>query len=337
MITAVLFIVLLLVLVIPHEAGHMIVAKLCGVCVEEFSVGMGPCILKKKIGETLYSLRLLPLGGFCRMRNGDEEGSDPDDPRAFRNKTAAQKIAILCAGIMMNVILAWIILTGIAAYTGVATNTLSDVVKGSPAYEAGISAGETIVEINGSKTPLWADTLEELSYVTEDELVEMKLKSESRVRTVFVTPEYDSKNDRTYIGIVCSVSRNPVVVARAGLESTVELNSAIVNAFLELFRGKADKDSVGGPVKIVQVVDEARSYGALSYLMLVAMISLNLAIFNILPIPSLDGARILFVIVRLLSGGRITEDMENYVHVAGMLFLIMLMILITVKDIMGLF
>lgn len=337
MLTAILFVIMLLVLIIPHEAGHLIMAKICGVYVEEFSVGMGPKLVGKKLGETEYSLRLLPLGGYCKMRSGLEEDAKEGDPRAFRNKTDLQKIAIMCAGIVMNVFLAWVILTGMLAVNGVAVNKLSDVTKGGPAYEAGVRTGDRITAVNGHECDFWSDTIVELSKMEKDEIIELEVSRDGSHKTFYMTPEYDEASDRMIVGIVSGVSREPITVMRAGLRSTVEMNSQILGALRDVIRGTAPEGSIGGPVKVVQVVNQTTSFGARYYLMILAMISLNLAIFNLLPIPSLDGARILFVVVRRLSGGRITEDMEAYVNVLGMMLLLGIFVLITINDITSLF
>lgn len=337
MLTLILFVVMLLILIIPHELGHMIMAKVCGVYVSEFSIGMGPRLFSKKIGETEYQLRLLPLGGYCRMLSGDEEGEDPNNPRAFNNKTAGQKLAILCAGVVMNVFIAWAILTGIMAYYGVVSNVLSEVPKDGPAYEAGVRAGDKVVDINGNKVKTWTDVQTELSEIGKDDQVEMTVERDGMFKTYYMPTEYDKANDRYVTGIVGSISKAPIDVINAGTEATVRMNSQILNGFLSIIKGDVGKDAVGGPVKIVQVVDQTREYGIQMYLLLIAMVSLNLAIFNITPIPSLDGARMLFVIVRKLSGNRISNDMENAVHVIGMLFLIGILIFVTVNDVMSIF
>lgn len=334
--TLILFVIMLLVLVIPHEAGHLIMAKICGVYVEEFSVGMGPRLFARQIGETQYTLRLLPLGGYCKMLSGDEEGTNPNDSRAFNNKSAAQKLAILCAGIVMNVLIAWVLITGILASVGVATNVLSDVVKDSPAYEAGLRAGDKVTAVNGHKSRMWSDTMQELSLISDGDVVEITVDRDNASKTFYMNPVYDEKNERYIVGIACSVSRNPIDVFVGGVNSTVSMNSQILQAFKTIITGQADKDAVGGPVKIYQVVDQTKSYGLKSYLSLIAMISLNLAIINTLPIPSLDGARMLFVILRKLSGDRLSYDKENIVHFMGMFFLLMLFVMITANDIIGL-
>ena len=145
---------MMLVLVIPHEWGHMMVARWCGVKIKEFSVGMGPLIFKKKKGDTQYSLRLLPLGGYCMME-GEEEAVD--SPTSYSSKSYPQKIAILLAGVTMNVIIAVIAVSAALWIGGAVTNTISDVSKGSPAAAAGLEAGDTIVAINGKDTPEWED------------------------------------------------------------------------------------------------------------------------------------------------------------------------------------
>ena len=141
--TAILFVVMLLVLIIPHEWGHLIVAKLCGVRVNEFSVGMGPLLFKKQKGETQYSVRLLPLGGYCSLE-GEEEAVD--DPRSYSSKTPLQKIAILLAGVTMNIIIAILAMTLAYAISGIPSNTLSAVTPDSPAAEEGVQEGEKIIE-----------------------------------------------------------------------------------------------------------------------------------------------------------------------------------------------
>ena len=326
---------MMLVLVIPHEWGHMIVARWCGVRIKEFSVGMGPLIFKKQKGDTQYSLRLLPLGGYCMME-GEEEAVD--SPTSYSSKTYPQKIAILLAGVTMNVIIA-VIAVSVALWIGGAlTNTLSGVSQGSPAAAAGLEAGDTIVAINGRDTPEWEDVIKAIDgYKEGDAPLEVTYERGDSRNTVSVAPEYNEERKAYMLGITAGVTHNFFKTAIHGPAATWELNKAMLQGFRMLFSGQLHKDDVAGPVGLVRVVDQASDYGVAPYLMLLALVSLNLAFFNLLPIPGLDGGKIFFILLKIISGGRINDDMEYKATVVGMAVLLMLFVLITVNDVMNLF
>lgn len=334
MVTAILFVLMLLVLVIPHELGHMLVAKMCGVQVNEFSVGMGPLIYQKQKGETKYSIRLLPLGGFCQMEGEDEES---ENPRAFNNKKPAQKIAVLLAGVAMNVILAVLIVFGVLTYNGIPVNTFREVQPNTPAYEAGLRAGDKVTKVDGIEVGSWVEFVDAIDSYHPGDKMEITAVRNGKEKDYFLTPLLDEKTNRYVVGVVADVTRNPIKVLPYSVSYTKELNSLILGSFKKLITGKLSKDEVSGPVGMVKAVDETRSYGFSSYLMLLAIVSLNLAIFNILPFPALDGGRIVFVIIRMITGKAITDEMEGTVHLIGMLLLIGLVVFVTFNDIMNLF
>lgn len=325
---------MLLILVIPHEWGHLIVAKLCGVKVNEFSVGMGPLLFKRQKGETQYSVRLLPLGGYCAME-GEEEAVD--DPRSYSNKSNPQKVAILLAGVTMNVIIAVLAITLAYLISGVPSATLSEVSPDSPAAVAGITAGDTITEIDGNRIRSWNDVIDSLDEYREGNKVEVLYRHDGNMVTSFLVPEYDKQTDRYIIGIVAGVSRNPAVCVVNGAKSTWELNKMMLGAFQSMFRRGIRRDDVSGPVGLVRAVNQTASYGIASYLMLLALVSLNLALFNIIPIPGLDGGKIFFIILKVLSGGRINDDMEYKATLVGMAILLSIFVLVTVNDVRNLF
>ena len=332
--TAILFVVMLLVLIIPHEWGHLIVAKLCGVRVNEFSVGMGPLLFKKQKGETQYSVRLLPLGGYCSLE-GEEEAVD--DPRSYSSKTPLQKIAILLAGVTMNIIIAILAMTLAYAISGIPSNTLSAVTPDSPAAEAGLQAGDKIIEIDGTKIRDWDSVVTAVDGYHEGDKMEIVYRRDGKTQEVFLTPEFDEENQRYMVGIVAGSTRNPLMCIKSGFTSTWEMNKMMLMTFQSMIRKGVKSDDVAGPVGLVRVVGQASSYGIASYLMLLALVSLNLAIFNIIPIPGLDGGKIFFILLKLISGGRITDDMEYKATVAGMALLLALFVLVTYNDIMNIF
>ena len=323
---------MLLVLVIPHEWGHLIVAKLCGVKVNEFSVGMGPLLFKTQKGETQYSVRLLPLGGYCAME-GEEEAVD--DPRSYSSKTPLQKIAILLAGVTMNILIAILAVTISYAVAGMPSTTLSQVTPDSPAAAAGIQAGDRILSIDGMETKTWNDVVSAIDGYHDGDKMEIVYRREGKKMTAFLTPAFDEKENRYMVGIVAGVTRNPGMAISGGIKTTWEINKMMLGAFQSMFRKGISKDDVAGPVGLVRVVNQSASYGFSSYMMLLALVSLNLALFNIIPIPGLDGGKIFFILLKLISGGRINDDMEYKATVVGMALLIALFVFVTYNDIMN--
>ena len=325
---------MLLVLIIPHEWGHMTVARWCGVKIKEFSVGMGPLIFKKQKGDTQYSVRLLPLGGFCAME-GEEEAVD--SPTSYSNKTNLQKIAILLAGVTMNVIIAVVAVTIALCVSGVVCNTLDTVQSGSPAYEAGMRAGDTIVAINGVRTGTWEKVVREISSYDGEGSLEITYERDGEEYTASVTPEYSEEYESYMIGIVAGTTKDFFTCVRMGPSTTWELNKSLLEGFKMLITGGVKRDEVAGPVGLVKIVDTASDYGLASYLMLLAIVSLNLALFNLIPIRGHDGGKMFFILLKVISGGRINDDMEYKATVVGMIVLLTLFALITVNDVMNLF
>ena len=325
---------MLLVLIIPHEWGHMTVARWCGVKIKEFSVGMGPLIFKKQKGDTQYSVRMLPLGGYCAME-GEEEAVD--SPTSYSSKTNGQKAAILLAGVTMNVIIAVVAVTIALCLTGVADNSISSVVDGSPAQIAGLQAGDVIVAIDGNKTNSWEDVVEGISSYKEGNILEVTYERDGEKTTTYVTPEYSDEYGSYMVGIVAGTTKNFWTCVKLGPETTWELNKNLIEGFKMLLTGGVKRDEIAGPVGLVKIVGTASDYGLGSYLMLLAIVSLNLAIFNLIPIPGLDGGKVFFILLKIISGGRINDDMEYKATVIGMAVLLTLFALITINDVMNLF
>jgi regulator of sigma E protease len=323
---------MLLVLIIPHEWGHMIVAKMCGVKVNEFSVGMGPLIFKRQKGETQYSVRLLPLGGYCAME-GEEEAVD--DPRSYSSKTPFQKIAILLAGVTMNILIAILAVTLAYFIAGVPSTTLGSITPDSPAAAAGLQAGDKIIAIDGVETKTWNDVVDVINGYHEGDRLDIQYRRDGKNMEAFITPVYDEETQRYMVGIVAGMSRNPVTCISGGISSTWEMAKMMLGAFQSMIKGGIKKGDVSGPVGLVKVVDQTASYGFTSYLMLLALVSLNLAFFNIIPIPGLDGGKIFFIILKIVSLGRINDEMEYKATIVGMALLLALFVFVTYNDIMN--
>lgn len=333
MLTAILTVLLFCILIIPHELGHFVAAKLCGVQVNEFSIGMGPLLWQKEGGETRYSIRLIPIGGFCAMEGENEES---DNPRAFNNKKAWQKLVILFSGAAMNIMIALLIMIITIAVTGFATNTIDTVSEGGPAAEAGIMPGDRITYIEGNKTDSWNAVVTEISKGEAGREIEIGIVRDGKDRTFTVKPELSDDN-RVVVGIQAEISHWFPSAVKYGAVATWNLNKLMIESFKRLFTGRLGADEISGPVGMVNLVNETTNYGFASFLYLVALISLNLAIINLLPFPALDGGRIIFVIIRKITGNMISDDMEGKVHLVGMALLFTFFIVITWNDIVKLF
>lgn len=334
--TIILMILLFVILIFPHELGHFIAARACNVQVNEFSFGMGPVILKKQGKETQYSIRAIPIGGFCAMEGEDTEDAG-DNPRAFNNKKWWQKIIILLAGAAMNIFIAFIVMTLVAGIGGILTNRLSAVTPGGPAETAGIMAGDVIIAIEEETTDTWGKVVHAIDATKDkEEPIRVTVDRSGEVLNFNITPAVNSEG-RWVIGIESEISHGAGTAIKAGAVTTVELCTAIFDSLKSLIHSENVLNEVSGPVGIAQAVGETTSLGWFYYMYLVAMISVNLAIFNLLPFPALDGGRIIFVAIRAVTGKAISDKAEGIVHAVGMVVLIMLAIVVTGSDILKLF
>ena len=329
--TLILAILLFAILIFPHELGHFIVAKAVGIKVNEFSFGMGPALFHKQKGETLYSIRVFPIGGYCAMEGEDGGG---EDERSFDNKPVWAKLLVLVAGAGMNLIISVLILTGIMLWYGSATTTLADVPAGQPAYEAGIRAGDEIVAIDDVRTETWSDISRQIQ--ASGETMTVTYLRDGQETTVTLVPERTDEG-RIVIGIASKIVRNPIMAIQYGITGTGSFIGSIFESLKMLITGEASLSDVSGPVGMVELVHETSSSGMRYFLILVALISVNLAIMNMLPLPALDGGRIIFVLISWITGKKISERVESAVNMAGFAFLIFLMLLVTFSDITKLF
>ena len=307
--TIIYALLIICVLIFFHELGHFMAAKACGVKVNEFAIGMGPKVLKKQKGETLYSVRAFPLGGFCAMEGEDE---DSQDERAFNRKSVWKKAIIIVAGAAMNLIIAIILMIAVNYMNGVPTTTISQVEENSPAYTAGIQKGDKILSINDKKINSWDDVQAVKNAVNTRELnIKVQRKdTELNIKTTL------KENDRNkIIGIVPVSEKNIVKAIANGPSATWNMAKSMYSGLYSLITGKVSAKELSGPVGIVYLINKGISRGFATVLYLTSLISLNLAIINMLPLPALDGGRLLMVIIRRLTGRSYPRGRVRFVAV----------------------
>ncbi len=334
MLTAILTVLLFCIMIIPHELGHFVAAKAVGVQVNEFSMGMGPLLFQRQKGETLYSVRLLPIGGYCAMEGEDEECSSP---RAFGNRKWWEKILVLAAGAAMNVLTALLVMIITMTAIGIPNNSIGTVTAGLPAEKSGLQAGDIITAVNEKETSSWNDVVSAIDDAKDGDAISITFQRDDREKTVSVTPTYAEDERRYVIGITCGRSHSIIGGIKYGAVGTWNLNKLMFQSFGMLLSGGIGTDDITGPVGMVSLVSQTKSVGATSYMYLVALVCLNLAFINLLPLPALDGGRILMVLVRKVTGSWISDNMEGKIHLAGMLLLIGIFVLVTWNDIARLF
>lgn len=319
-------------LIIIHELGHFISAKLSKVKVEEFAIGMGPKLFSFKRNETLYSLRLIPLGGYCKMLGEDEnnyvEGS-------FNSKSKIIRTIILSAGSIMNILGCIMLITIIYLIIGIPTTTIESIEVDYPAYNAGIIAGDKIVKINDAETESWNDISGEIS---DEAIGEYKLDiiRDTKEITLTVSSKYDEQLNRFRIGITPIREKNIITSLANGFNQTILYTKLIFSSLVQLISGNASTNDLMGPIGVVSMVGETVKYGATAVLNLAAVISINLAIFNLLPIPALDGSRIVFVIVEWIKGSPVEPEKEGMIHFIGFSLLLVFAVFVAYNDILRL-
>lgn len=328
--TIIYALIMFCILVLVHEGGHFIAAKSVGVKVNEFAVGMGPLLWHTQKGETQYSIRLFPIGGFCAMEGEDD---DSEDERSFGKQPAWAKAVILAAGPFMNLLLTVIVLTGIVIYMGMPTTTIGEFSDVSPAREAGLQAGDKLIAIEDQGIRKWSDVAEAIA-VSDDDLINVVVERENgEAESVDIQAVEEEGTGRMILGIMPEVSRNPFLAAKRGVESTWNMTVMMVDVIGQLLTGEVSAKELTGPIGITVVVSDTVKYGFVYVANLAALISLNLAIMNMLPFPALDGGRLLFLVIRKVTGRAITDEMEAKVHFVGIMLLFALMIYVTWQDI----
>lgn len=331
MLTFLLTILLFSVMVIPHEFGHFAAAKLSGIKVNEFSVGMGPKIFQKQGKETKYSIRIFPIGGFCAMEGEDEES---DNPRAFNNVSTLKKIFVLSSGAIMNILVALLLMIITIEIIGTPTNVIGSIEKNSPAEMAGLRAGDRIVELDNKEINSWEKFVQEMR-TKESEQIEIGVERKENYKKFIINPIY--KDGRQVIGVTSKPAHNLFKSIIYGSKSTWQINSAMYSGLYKMVTGKVNfKKNVAGPIGIISLVGKTSKEGFISFIYLAVIISINLAVINMLPFPALDGGRILFTLIRKITGNAISDEMEGKIHLAGFAILIALLIFVTWNDILRL-
>lgn len=331
MITLISSLVVFLLVVMLHEFGHFTVAKLSGIKVNEFSIGMGPKLFQKQKGETSYSLRALPIGGYVAME-GEEESSH--DPRSFNNAPILKRMAVVLAGAFMNFILAFLAFTIIFSIVGYGSNEIDKVIKDSPAVIAGLKAGDIIIEIDKVKTK---DIYEINSLISDkkDEEINLKISRNGENLDINLKPRYSEENKMYLIGITSKLKHSFFKSIELGAKRTGEMSLMILKSLKMIFDGSFKMEYLSGPVGVVQMIGSESSKGFLNFLQILALISVNLGVFNLLPIPALDGGKFLFLLIEALRGKPINEKFEQGLSLIGISLLFSLMIYVTIFNDIG--
>lgn len=327
LITLIAFIFVFNLIVFLHEFGHYYVAIKNGIHVEEFALGMGPALFKKERNGTIYALRVIPLGGYCKMYGEDEKN---DSPESFNSKKPWQRFLVVIAGPFMNFVLTIVIFAGLAMALGTPTLTIDKVVDNMPAKVAGIEPGDRIVSVNGQKSYIWEQVMQNISTSGND--LEIQVDRNGELKT-FNMKTTESKK----IGIQIIVSENPLSAIPYSFNKTRFLTGELLDFLRKLVTGRASTEGVVGPVGLAGIIGTVAKTGFLNLLHLIAYISLNLGLMNLLPIPALDGGRIVFIIVEVIRGKPIPEEKEGLVHTIGFALLLLLFVVVMYKDIVRMF
>lgn len=352
MVSIIIFFVIFSVLVISHEFGHYAIARRNGIRVNTFMIGMGPTILSRQMGETELQINLLPIGGACVFDGMDAmQGMDPDeeeevhelDEHSFPNAPVGARIATVLGGPIANFIVAFVFALIVVGFTGSDLPDVYRVVAESAAEDAGLEAGDVIRSINGQRIHVYRE-VQMFSSVNYGEPLDIVYERDGETYEVTLTPRYDAADDRYYIGLL-----GPMTYTRFGALDTLRYSwyeveywvRATIKSLALIFRGHFALDDLSGPVGVAQAVDDTyeatKSSGIptviLTFLNFSTLLSVNLGIMNLLPIPALDGGRLLILVIEAIRGRRLPPDKEGYVTLAGAVALIALMVVVMLNDI----
>lgn len=355
----ILFIIILTLLVFVHELGHFLAAKRAGIRVDEFGIGFPPRLWSKKAGETVYSINAFPVGGFVKIFGEDPNGESvqgSDAARSFVHKSKWAQASVVSAGVIFNLILAWITVSaGLVAGVPYSVDdswygarienpalTIMTVAKGSPAEKAGLKSGDKIFSLASGSEILEDPHIESVQdFIASHKELSLSYQRGGEVAVAIIHPQGGLVEGRHAIGISMDMAgtlKLPFYEAiPAGFVMTGSLTRSTVVGIFEFFKnifiGSVDFSGVSGPVGIVQVVSDASVLGWVHLLSLVAIISINLAVINLLPFPALDGGRLFFILIEWIKRSPIKPGVVNAANGIGFVLLIILMVVITYSDI----
>lgn len=363
--TIILFLIIMGVVVISHEFGHFIIARKNGIRVVEFAIGMGPTLFSFEKRGTKYALKLLPIGGACmfdgedgvmEQRDGDrtlEPGaagenhfSEPEGV-AFTEAGVWARIAAVFAGPFFNFILAFVVAVILSAFSGADLPVVGSVSEGSAAQEAGLEKGDVITKIGREPIHFYREVAL-ISSFNQGEAMEIQYERNGEKNVTTLLPKYSEEDGRYYMGIVnggAYLECNALQVFQYGFYEVEYWVKITYKSLRMLIQGQATKDDVAGPVGIAQIVGDSYTqaeenygtpYAILTMLEIVVLLSVNLGIMNLLPIPALDGGRLVFMLVEVVRGKPVPPEKEGMVHFAGLVVLMILMVFIMFNDIMRL-
>lgn len=338
MLTLIFSVLIFGLLIGVHEAGHLIAAKKCGVLVHEFSIGMGPKLFSFTKGETLYSLRLIPIGGFCNMEGEDGES---DSVKAFCNKHPLKKILILVSGAFMNILLGYLCLCIMFSFMDtLPTTKVASVSEEAPAYTQGLRRDDKILKVNGKRILVKTD-IDTQMYFSGGKDITLSVDREGEVKELTISPY--TENGRNSIGITLKQNENTFInLFVFSFKYMISICNSVLSTLGMLIKGTISFKETSGPVGIVTVIGQAAS-GIVNkdmifnLLNITALITINLGMFNLIPLPALDGGRVVFALIELFTRKKVSAKIESYVHGIGMVALLILMVFVTYNDVLRLF
>lgn len=351
-ITIISFIIIFTVVVVSHEFGHFLIARQNGIKVNEFAIGMGPVIFKKMIRGTRFVIRLLPIGGACMFEGEDgnyedeEEKETPEIAKegSFNAAPVWGRIATVLAGPIFNILLAYLLSLFLCWFCGSDLPTVKEVTGGYPAEAAGMQGGDRIVKMGHQTIHLWRE-ISVLSYISDGSPVEVTYERDGQQYETLITPIYSAEDGRFYYGFVgsgeyidcdnLSVFKYSWYEVRYWLISTVQ-------SLKYMIQGRASAEDIAGPVGVAtvigdtveQTVDKGAFVVIVEMVNIAVLLSVNLGVLNLLPLPALDGGRLVFLLIEAVRGKRVPPEKEGLVHMVGFVLLMLLMVFVLYNDIM---
>lgn len=312
--------------------GHFLLAKLFNVKINEFSIGFGKKIFGKQKGETLYALRVVPLGGYVMLEGEQEESNDP---RAFNNISVWKRMIIVAAGGVVNIVFGLLVYFIIATSAGnYYSMVVSDVISGYGAEAAGIQVNDEIISANGKKLDLVTD-LNLIVNKSKEQEIDFEIKRNNETIHIGVTPKAD-ENGNYYIGVNFNpIEKNLVNSIYYGFLNTVSFSGSIIDNLKELARGGIRTEQLTGPIGISTIVSKTEGFGEFVYIL--ALISLSLGITNLLPFPPLDGGKILILLIEAIRRKKMNVELEMNIQTAGFILMILLSVYVAYNDILRIF